>query len=167
MKLVMKPLPILWLFTMIAIFSETNISMAQVEWQKNLDGPIVNLGGNGEWDSDHIFDPVVLFDGAEYKMWYSGVGDHDPSNARIGYATSMDGAVWEKHPARQTSHNLGRCETRIGYPEIARNSLYQSLYLLPSTTSSPIQPEPSRTGKINYFRSAAAITVVFWQLFAI
>ena len=42
-----------------------------------------------------VLRPNVLFDGIEYRMWYSG---HDGSAIRIGYATSPDGVVWEKYP---------------------------------------------------------------------
>jgi predicted GH43/DUF377 family glycosyl hydrolase len=38
----------------------------------------------------------VLYTGGEFKMWYSGV---DSGNiGRIGYATSLDGLAWSKHP---------------------------------------------------------------------
>jgi predicted GH43/DUF377 family glycosyl hydrolase len=95
MSFVRKAFYVLWLFTMMAIISETNIGMAQIQWEKHIDGPIVNPGAKGEWDSAHIFDPVVILYDAEYEMWYSG---DDGENSRIGYATSMDGIIWEKHP---------------------------------------------------------------------
>lgn len=47
------------------------------------------------WDSFKVIDPVVIKDGAEFKMWYSGLGlDNE---ARIGYATSPDGVTWTKY----------------------------------------------------------------------
>jgi len=70
--------------------------LTQIEWKKHPDGAVIDLGVRGEWDRIHAFDPMVFFDGNKYKMWYSG---DDGSNNRIGYATSVDGIVWEKHPA--------------------------------------------------------------------
>jgi len=70
--------------------------VTQTEWEKHPDGAVIDVGVRGEWYRIHAFDPMVLFDGNEYKMWYSG---DDGSNNRIGYATSVDGIAWEKHPA--------------------------------------------------------------------
>ena len=65
-----------------------------IVWVKHSE-PVLNLGASGTWDDNYVHSPTVLFDGAEYQMWYSG---SDGSNARIGYATSVNGIVWEKHP---------------------------------------------------------------------
>ena len=66
-----------------------------IVWVKHPDNPVLNLGASGAWDDRYVGSPTVLFDGIEYKMWYTG---DDGSNYRIGYATSTDGIVWEKHP---------------------------------------------------------------------
>ena len=49
--------------------------------------PVLNVGGSGTWDDYHVAQGTVLFDGAEYRMWYSG---NDGLNYRIGLATSAD-----------------------------------------------------------------------------
>jgi predicted GH43/DUF377 family glycosyl hydrolase len=64
-----------------------------IAWVKHPDNPVLNLGASGTWDDVIVSYPTVLFDGAKYQMWYTG-GSKD----RIGYATSADGIVWEKHP---------------------------------------------------------------------
>ena len=56
-----------------------------IEWVKHPENPVLASGENGTWDDDHVHNNTVLFDGAEYQMWYSG---YDGSNYRIGYATS-------------------------------------------------------------------------------
>ena len=65
-----------------------------IVWVKYPENPVLNLGESGAWDDYYVYMPVVLFDGTDYQMWYSG---DDGSNVRIGYATSADGIVWEKH----------------------------------------------------------------------
>ena len=68
--------------------------MAQTEWEKYPYNPVMDHGQSGEWDDGRSGVPSVLFDGTEYKMWYSG---SDDSHSRIGYATSPDGIVWTKY----------------------------------------------------------------------
>ncbi len=63
-------------------------------WVKESNNPVLSLGLSGEWDDYHVSDMDVLFNGTEYKMWYSG---HDGTNYKIGYATSNDGINWVKH----------------------------------------------------------------------
>jgi hypothetical protein len=47
------------------------------------------------WDQQVAGGGYVLFDGTTYHMWYSG---YDGTYFRIGYATSLDGIIWTKHP---------------------------------------------------------------------
>jgi uncharacterized repeat protein (TIGR01451 family) len=49
----------------------------------------------GEWDEQHVLDPMVILDGSDWKMWYRGMAA-DGSRA-IGYATSTDGVTWTKY----------------------------------------------------------------------
>jgi len=67
-----------------------------IVWKKHPDNPVLDVGPSGTWDDYQIYDPTILFDGAKYHLWYTG---YDGSNSGIGYATSADGIVWEKHPA--------------------------------------------------------------------
>ena len=64
-----------------------------IDWNKH-DNPVLDFGESGTWDDWYVFSPTVLFDGTKYQMWYAG---YDGSNDRIGYATSVNGIVWEKH----------------------------------------------------------------------
>jgi predicted GH43/DUF377 family glycosyl hydrolase len=65
------------------------------QWNRNPSNPVLDVGLPGSWDDDRVFDPNVVFDGAIYRMWFSG---YDGSRYRIGYATSPDGITWTKHP---------------------------------------------------------------------
>lgn len=58
--------------------------------------PVLEPGPSGEWDDTYVICPEILFDGTQYRMWYSGGGENG-INDEIGYATSIDGINWEKH----------------------------------------------------------------------
>jgi predicted GH43/DUF377 family glycosyl hydrolase len=64
-------------------------------WNKHPLNPVLNVGKSGSWDAMGVSNPTVLYDGAQYRIWYVG---YDGSKMRIGYATSGDGVVWSKYP---------------------------------------------------------------------
>jgi len=80
-----------------ALMFWANVGITQTKWEKYSGNPVLGLGPNGAWDDYNIWESTVLFDSAKYQMWYNGEGS--PDNPRIGYATSADGMVWQKHPA--------------------------------------------------------------------
>ncbi len=54
-----------------------------------------NFGSIPGWDSQAMGSPIVIADGAAFKMWYDGL---DPLGVRrIGLATSSNGIAWTKH----------------------------------------------------------------------
>ena len=63
-------------------------------WTKHEGNPVLGPGPHGSWESAWISDPIVIKDGATYKMWYTaGAG----SVGGIGYAISNDGISWTKY----------------------------------------------------------------------
>jgi predicted GH43/DUF377 family glycosyl hydrolase/uncharacterized membrane protein len=66
-----------------------------INWQKYSNNPVLNTGGGGSWEERDVGDPHVIYDGYEYKMWYTGV--NTGSVKRIGFATSFDGKNWTKY----------------------------------------------------------------------
>jgi len=64
------------------------------QWIKYPGNPVLGPTSDG-WDSDFTTSPVVLYDGAVYRMWY--VGGHATAIG-IGYANSSDGITWKKYP---------------------------------------------------------------------
>ncbi|MFA8343188.1 MAG: hypothetical protein ACEPO8_09500 [Rhodothermaceae bacterium] len=66
-----------------------------INWIKYTSNPVLDIGNTGAWDSKRVLSPTVIYDGIEYKMWYSGSADD--GTYRIGYATSPDGISWTKH----------------------------------------------------------------------
>ena len=65
-----------------------------IAWTKHAGNPVLNLGLERAWDDGHISGASVLFEGSEYKMWYTG---NNQFHSRIGHATSPDGIVWTKY----------------------------------------------------------------------
>jgi len=84
------------LVTFIMVLSWINVSFAQNEWDKHYANPVIKTGEDGSWDDRSVSKPCVLFRNNEYKMWYTGF---DGEHLRIGYATSIDGENWIKHPS--------------------------------------------------------------------
>jgi hypothetical protein len=77
-----------------------------IVWTKDtLNNPVLTKGSVGSWDSDYIFSPSVLYDGTIFHMWYTAARPTN-ANIRIGYATSLDGVIWEKYNDPATTGTL-------------------------------------------------------------
>lgn len=70
---------------------------AQTNFVKYTGNPVLPLGNPGEWDDVDAAFAYVIFDGSQNHLWYSGNGTPGGKVFRIGYATSNDGIVWDKH----------------------------------------------------------------------
>jgi predicted GH43/DUF377 family glycosyl hydrolase len=66
-----------------------------VTWRRQSDKPV--LSAEAPWEKVAVMCPHVIHDKRDglYRMWYSGGEQYEPD--AIGYATSRDGLVWEKH----------------------------------------------------------------------
>ena len=64
-----------------------------VRWNKYGTNSVLNMGVNGAFDDAGASSPSVLYVNGLYRMWYVG---YDGNNMRVGYATSIDGVVWNK-----------------------------------------------------------------------
>ncbi len=73
--------------------------LAPQEWQRDVDGPIVSLGKEGDFDDMHVFAPTVIQEAGRFLMWYPG--SRGPRNGRffrLGMASGADGKQFEKSP---------------------------------------------------------------------
>ena len=61
-------------------------------WNKSPANPILLPGDPGAWDEGGVSEPNVLFDGATYRMWFSGFPFYpvDLVGMQRGYATSAN-----------------------------------------------------------------------------
>jgi predicted GH43/DUF377 family glycosyl hydrolase len=64
-----------------------------VNFERVQDTPV--LCPQEPWEKCALMCPHVMWDGAGYKMWYSGGEQYEPN--AIGYATSPDGVSWTKY----------------------------------------------------------------------
>lgn len=67
-------------------------------WERDTDGPILSLGETGRFDDTHIFAPVVIRGNNRYLMWYGSYWTGRSSATATGFAVSLDGLKWYKHP---------------------------------------------------------------------
>jgi predicted GH43/DUF377 family glycosyl hydrolase len=65
-----------------------------INWVKYASNPVLRSNA-GDWDNGDVSAPRVIYDGVQFKMWYTG--STLTYNHRIGYATSNDGITWAKH----------------------------------------------------------------------
>lgn len=67
-----------------------------VAWTRQSEKPV--LSPDVPWEKVAVMCPHVVWDERDkvYKMWYSGGEQYEPD--AIGYATSLDGLNWTKHP---------------------------------------------------------------------
>jgi len=133
-----------------ALMLWTNIGMTQTEWVKYPGNPVLDVGVDGTWDDYGVSHPDVIFDGTKYQMWYAG--RTDSSKNRIGYATSIDGIVWEKY-ADNPVLNLGESgawddEQHWGPTILFDGTKYQMWYT----------GDDGSKGKIGYAISSDGIT---------
>ena len=70
---------------------------AFAEFDAHAKNPVFS-GEPGEWDAMIRERGWILKDGDQYRMWYTGYNpDQQPLTMKLGYATSTDGIVWERH----------------------------------------------------------------------
>lgn len=68
---------------------------SQTDWTKLSTNPVLTTGPANSWDELFVECNAVIFQNSIYHMWYSGSDKNWKGN--IGYATSTDGIVWQKH----------------------------------------------------------------------
>ena len=92
-----------------------------LNWTRHPDNPIMSPGLPGSPEANFVYPPYILFDGDTFRMWYSA---HDFQEWSINYATSTDGATWEKHPANplmRAAHDGRWDENFISEPSVLWN----------------------------------------------
>jgi len=93
-----------------------SMDSGETEWSKHEANPVLTSRESGVWDLE-MGSPCVLFDGVEYKMWYTGA---DGVYSSIGYATSTDGVTWTKYHGNPvfTATGSGWESLYVGTPEV-------------------------------------------------
>lgn len=66
-----------------------------LNWIKDPENPVLDHGGEADFDHTGVWDPYVMYEDGIFKMWYGGGGGSQP-NFGWAYATSSDGTHFEK-----------------------------------------------------------------------
>ncbi len=92
------------------------------EWNRDTEGPIVELGNEGDFDDMHLFAPCVARSSGSYWLWYSGSRDNVANRVfHLGLATSRDGRVFQKH-ADNPVFKFGNNRHSILTPAVCRSA---------------------------------------------
>ena len=59
------------IFILVILLVITSSSIAQTDWEKYAENPVLAPGPTGAWDPGFVSIPSVLFDGSTYHMWYN------------------------------------------------------------------------------------------------
>jgi predicted GH43/DUF377 family glycosyl hydrolase len=97
------------------------VSPDGLRWTRHPDNPIMVPGPVGSPEANFVYPPYVLFDGEQFRMWYSA---HDFEEWSINYASSADGVIWERHPGNplmRAAHDGRWDENFISEPSVLWN----------------------------------------------
>lgn len=75
-----------------------------LNWTKSISNPVLQTGIPTSWENGFLEGPSVLLVADTLRMWYASIdltGDGSPTDytGNIGYAWSLDGVNWNKHPS--------------------------------------------------------------------
>jgi predicted GH43/DUF377 family glycosyl hydrolase len=92
-----------------------------IEWSIHGDNPVLEVGSPGSWDDKEATAPAVIKDGAVYRMWYGGC-DLGYESCGIGFAVSLNGSQWVKHPGNPVlTVTPGEWEGGFAWPAVIKN----------------------------------------------
>jgi predicted GH43/DUF377 family glycosyl hydrolase len=74
-------------------FAQSNDGVSWIPLQ----GPVLEHGMNGSWDSGGVYSPSVVWNGSYYLMYFTGV-QNTLSSRSIGMAYSRDATHWQEYP---------------------------------------------------------------------
>ena len=105
--------------------------LAQVNWTKYPDNPILTGGPIGSWNRN-MAEASVLYnsDSSRYEMWFVGTAGSPVFPYRIGYAKSIDGISWDMLPDPVLTPTNGTWdEFSVQFPFVIReNGQYKMWY---------------------------------------
>ncbi|RKY70739.1 MAG: hypothetical protein DRQ14_08500, partial [Candidatus Latescibacterota bacterium] len=70
-------------------------SVDGVDWEKDSGNPVLGVGVEGSWDDTAVSNPVVLYDGAIFRLFYTGC---DGEHLKIGFALGQEFKVMQVQP---------------------------------------------------------------------
>jgi predicted GH43/DUF377 family glycosyl hydrolase len=64
--------------------------------ERHIKNPVLLPNQNTWWESQAVFNPAILYDGAKVHMLYRAIGEYEQYISRFGYACSTDGFNFER-----------------------------------------------------------------------
>ncbi|UCH90156.1 MAG: hypothetical protein JSV49_05840 [Thermoplasmata archaeon] len=118
-----------------------------INWTKCRANPLLEPGAGGSWDSLHAMEVAVLYDGSNFKMWYTG---HNGLNSRLGYASLTNGTHWWKlavNPVIDLGPGGSYDDFYIESPSVIHNGkIYQMWYASHDGSKVTVSYATSRDG---------------------
>jgi predicted GH43/DUF377 family glycosyl hydrolase len=114
-------------------------------WVKEATNPVLRPGAAGAWDDGGVESPDVLYDGAQFHMWYTGFRAGS-QYSQIGHATSSDGIVWQK----DVTNPVLEAGNRFDWDEAAS---------APAVVYNSADPDPNQRWRMWYAGRGPAFTL--------
>ncbi len=96
-------------------------------WTRQPGNPVLGASTSG-WDGYAVGAPTILKENGIYKMWYNG---DNGSRGAIGYATSEDGIVWDKHGAPVVTSTPGSWDQgAVSAPTVLHDDAGYKMYYM-------------------------------------
>ena len=99
-----------------------------INWTKDPQNPVIDLGDPGSWNSNSVSMPFVMSNEDTLHLWFSGAdGSY---TIRIGHAFSTDtGTSWQFNPNNPVL-DVGAWDPRVWQPCVVYNDITYEYYML-------------------------------------
>ena len=143
---------------MLEVARAEGVALAVQSARKHPDNPLMELGPQGAFDEDRVFNHgTVILDDGKYRMWYGGI--REPRRGErfqpwwdwinCGYAESDDGVHWRRVRVAQVEYNGTKQNNIIPYFRHA-----------PLLMKDEQEPDPARRYKGIYFYNSGEHTEI-------
>jgi hypothetical protein len=138
------------------LYAESNDGIV---WDRPFSTPVLSPGPPGSWDDLAVHPGAIIYDNGMYYMFYSGWSD-PWGQWDIGFAESMDGISWTKHPT-PVLYGTSGWEYQIGPSSVIKiEDTYYLYYYMRDLPSLRIGLATS-TDRINWERYATNPILTF------
>jgi predicted GH43/DUF377 family glycosyl hydrolase len=115
---------------------DTTITENKIRFKKvhgeEIGGAVLGLGKHGKFDAEWVTCPTIVWDGNQYKMWYSSFYDSKMGVGGIGLASSNDGINWQRQnngePVIRISAGNGFDGGQVMGPEVLKSDRGYSMW---------------------------------------
>lgn len=101
-------------------------------------GAVLDVGPAGSWRDQAVTTPTVIFDGRQYRMWFTGVEKNRPRESAylyrtaVGAAVSNDGRSWsllnDGEPVLSQGPYLAFDQHSVGHPMVLHDGAHYLMW---------------------------------------